>query len=74
MTCGSNDEKDANELETMGIIKSHSYSLMAAREIDFEGAKTKIVVLRNPWGVSEWKGKFGNNDENYKKLTPMHFE
>ena len=38
--------------ERRGIVEQHAYSVMRAVEIDGE----RLLLLKNPWGKSEWKG------------------
>lgn len=35
-----------------GIVEQHAYSIMKAVEMDGE----RLLLLKNPWGKSEWKG------------------
>lgn len=40
------------ELENIGLISGHAYSLLFVKEINGE----VFVKLRNPWGNYVWKG------------------
>jgi calpain-15 len=63
MTCGSMDSDDGkdNVCEELGLVLSHAYSLLAAKEIPGKyGALEKVVQLRNPWGKTEWKGSWAD--------------
>jgi len=57
--CGSGAGKDT-DISDMGIVKGHAYSLLRVEEIDGH----RLVQLRNPWGSTEWKGKWSDNDED----------
>jgi len=47
-----------------GITYGHAYTILDAVEVD----GYKLVQLRNPWGYSEWKGKWSDNDlQNWTK-------
>ena len=51
-----------------GLIEGHAYGIAGIR--DFENTKTGIisylVEVKNPWGHTEWNGKFSDNDyENW---------
>jgi len=35
---------------------AHAYSIVWAKEFDFDGKKERWVQLRNPWGVHKWDG------------------
>ena len=41
-----------------GLIASHSYSLIAAKELS---NGVQLVLLRNPWGQKEWDGNWGDS-------------
>lgn len=51
------------EVENKGLIPSHSYLLLKAREHDGK----RLFCLRNPWGGHEWNGDY--SDES-PKWTP----
>ncbi|KAF2870062.1 hypothetical protein BDV95DRAFT_574981 [Massariosphaeria phaeospora] len=47
--------------ERSGIQEKHAYSIMEAREIDGE----RLLKLRNPWGRTEWTGKWSDGSEEW---------
>ncbi|KAI9834033.1 MAG: hypothetical protein M1838_005553, partial [Thelocarpon superellum] len=53
--------------ERKGIIEGHAYSIMQAREEDGK----KLVLLKNPWGRSEWTGPWSDGS---KEWTPYWME
>jgi hypothetical protein len=68
MTAGSGEfEEGQDQLNTVGIVGGHAYSLLAGYEIDYQGRKLKLVKLRNPWGDKEWTGPWSDtsNEWNY---------
>lgn len=50
MTCGSTDTANKDEIEKLGLIIGHAYSLLASYEVTFEGKIVRLVKIRNPWG------------------------
>lgn len=46
-----------------GIVEQHAYSVMRAVEMDGE----RLLLLKNPWGRSEWKGPWSDGS---KEWTP----
>ncbi|KAK6343165.1 hypothetical protein TWF718_008538 [Orbilia javanica] len=50
-----------------GVIAGHAYSVLKAREIDGR----RFVLVRNPWGKSEWKGAWSDGS---KEWTPYWME
>ncbi|RVD84784.1 uncharacterized protein DFL_006508 [Arthrobotrys flagrans] len=49
--------------ERDGVYAGHAYSVLKAREIDGH----RFVLVRNPWGKSEWKGAWSDGS---KEWTP----
>ncbi|KAF2741854.1 cysteine proteinase [Sporormia fimetaria CBS 119925] len=47
--------------ERRGIQEKHAYSIMEAREVDGE----RLLKLRNPWGRSEWTGRWSDGSEEW---------
>lgn len=47
-----------------GIVELHAYSVLQAREID----GVRLVLLKNPWGKTEWKGAWSDGSS---KCNPM---
>ena len=50
-----------------GLIGSHSYSVL--RAVECKGKR--FVVVRNPWGRSEWTGRWSDGS---KEWTPEWLE
>ncbi|OLP88566.1 Calpain-type cysteine protease ADL1 [Symbiodinium microadriaticum] len=57
--CGSGSGKDT-DISDMGIVKGHAYSILRVEEV--EG--NRLLQLRNPWGSTEWKGKWSDGDKD----------
>ncbi|KAF8194982.1 hypothetical protein BJ912DRAFT_1085652 [Pholiota molesta] len=45
-----------------GLIPSHAYSVLRARE----SKGKRFVVIRNPWGDSEWTGPWADGSKEWK--------
>ncbi|CAG8710970.1 2976_t:CDS:2, partial [Acaulospora colombiana] len=46
-----------------GLYLSHAYSVLRAAEYNGK----KFVVIRNPWGNTEWKGAWGDGSKEWTK-------
>ena len=57
---GSHDENDP----TYGIAYNHAYSVIGVKELS---TGVKLVQVRNPWGVEDYKGPWSDKD---KRWTP----
>jgi hypothetical protein len=47
--------------ERRGIQEKHAYSIMETREIDGH----RLLKLRNPWGRTEWTGRWSDGSEEW---------
>ncbi|KAK2960877.1 putative Ubiquitin-conjugating enzyme E2 J2 [Blattamonas nauphoetae] len=43
------------EMDDTGLLTNHAYAVMSTVEV----GPNKMVQMRNPWGFSRWKGRFG---------------
>ncbi|RDB20781.1 Calpain-9 [Hypsizygus marmoreus] len=57
----------SREVKVDGLIGSHAYSVL--RAVECKGKR--FVVLRNPWGRSEWTGKWSDGSREW---TPEWLE
>ncbi|KAF3902873.1 Calpain-11 [Arthrobotrys entomopaga] len=55
------------DAEYNGIYSGHAYSVLKAKEVDGH----RFVLVRNPWGKSEWKGAWSDGS---KEWTPYWIE
>ncbi|KAF2149727.1 cysteine proteinase [Myriangium duriaei CBS 260.36] len=44
-----------------GIVKMHAYTVLRATEYEGE----KLLLVRNPWGMSEWTGRWSDGSEQW---------
>lgn len=51
-----------------GIANGHAYSIIDANEYSSEAGDIRLLRMRNPWGHTEWKGNF--SDDDTKNWTP----
>jgi len=54
---GSHSGSDS-DISSQGIVQGHAYSILDATEVDGH----QLMQLRNPWGDTEWKGKWSDKD------------
>ncbi|KAJ6530827.1 hypothetical protein DFH09DRAFT_1183938 [Mycena vulgaris] len=50
-----------DEITVNGLIGGHAYSIL--RAVEYKG--TRFVVLRNPWGDSEWTGPWSDGAKEW---------
>jgi len=58
MCCSVADVPNRDLEKEVGLIEKHAYALLDVRE--YRG--NKLLHVRNPWGKTEWKGKWGDSD------------
>lgn len=76
MVAGSVPGQDHYHLTTVGIAKSHAYTLLNAFTLKVNGKEVKLIQLRNPWGISnygkdtgEYNGPWCDNDPNWNYVS-----
>ena len=55
----------ANEKKSSGIVSAHAYAVISVHEFKHQGARVKLLKLRNPWGSSEWTGAWSDQSEKW---------
>ena len=60
-TPGWPDARDTSQ----GLFSGHAYSIMQAQDIEIEGKARRLVLVRNPWGNSEWTGPFSDGSKEW---------
>ncbi|XP_054482567.1 calpain-9-like [Anoplopoma fimbria] len=59
-----------NTVEDTGIVDAHAYSVTAVTEVNYYGSKVKLVRLMNPWGKTEWNGKWSDKSTMWNRVSP----
>jgi hypothetical protein len=68
MIASSQPGSDANT-STSGIVQGHAYTLLGAVELNTHGNTVRLVKLRNPWGKSESKSQWNDNDSRWNNIS-----
>ncbi|MCQ2820080.1 MAG: C2 family cysteine protease [archaeon] len=55
----------AANVEDMGLVKSHAYTIPKVMKIDSNGDKVNLVKLRNTWGFKEWNGDWSDKSDKW---------
>jgi hypothetical protein len=53
---GNHNNKTPN-----GISNGHAYSIIGVNEYHSKNEDIRLLRMRNPWGNTEWKGKYSDN-------------
>ena len=72
MACSINPRSDGSDLEEIkpnGLVVGHSYSITAARYLEYKKQLLHMIRLRNPWANEiEWAGAWHDRDARWKHL------
>ncbi|KAM9789047.1 calpain-5-like [Neosynchiropus ocellatus] len=70
---------DPHEIELKmgnGLVKGHAYSVTAVKKVRlghgliayFKNETIPLIRMRNPWGKTEWKGRWSDTSEEWSKV------
>ncbi|KAG7224601.1 hypothetical protein INR49_011354 [Caranx melampygus] len=52
-----------NTVANTGLVDAHAYSVTAVTEVEYYGSKKQLVRVMNPWGKTEWNGKWSDKSD-----------
>lgn len=64
MNAGTGGTSDT-ETNSCGIAMAHAYSVFTAFELTVSGTTYDMLMVRNPWGVTNYKGAFKFDDAKW---------
>ena len=70
--CGSYTNGNGNELSPNGIVYSHNYSLIEAKDIKLKDIY--LLKIRNPWGAVEWSGDWSDKSSKWTEEYKKYFD
>lgn len=63
VACGADPEK----AKSKGLLTDRLYSIIGAREVPCGDLALRMVSLRNPFGVSEWTGRWSDGSKAWEE-------
>ncbi|KAG5495175.1 hypothetical protein JKF63_02230 [Porcisia hertigi] len=51
--------------QALGLADAHAYAVLDMQEVGTE----RVMLLRNPWGKQEWRGKYGSRDTSEASIA-----
>lgn len=72
---GSQTKQDS--VSELGLVQLHAYAVLTAKIITTEdGVEHRLVLLRNPWGNTEWTGDWSDSDPRWtpERLKEHNYE
>ena len=64
MGAGSPSGSDA-DISEAGIVQGHAYAILNVKQESDANGNHQLVQLRNPWGCTEWKGDWSDDDQTH---------
>jgi len=61
------------ETTDVGLVENHAYTLIAAKEGDFDGEHIRLLKIRNPWGNKEWHGDYSDKSKKWTNEKRKYF-
>ncbi|XP_037365746.1 calpain-9-like [Talpa occidentalis] len=52
-----------------GLIKDHCYTVTGIDQVNFQGQKTELIRVRDPWGKSEWNGPWSDSSPEWRSVS-----
>ncbi|XP_012586280.1 PREDICTED: calpain-9 [Condylura cristata] len=52
-----------------GLIKGHAYTVTGIDQVNFQGRKTEMIRVRNPWGHVEWNGSWSDSSSEWRSVS-----
>ncbi len=59
--CTSTSENEGTK--KVGLVENHAYTLIQARQMEFDGEQLRLLKIRNPWGNKEWNGRYSDKSD-----------
>ena len=67
------DQDNNNDIESVGLVANHTFSLVSAFEREVNGENVKLIKLRNPFGKGEWTGDWSDQSDKWNEDTRLKF-
>uniref|UniRef100_A0A4W6FN14 Calpain catalytic domain-containing protein n=2 Tax=Lates calcarifer TaxID=8187 RepID=A0A4W6FN14_LATCA len=69
--CGTAQKGDklVNTVAHTGLVDAHAYSITGVTEVTYYGSKVRLVRIMNPWGKTEWNGKWSDKSDLWNSVS-----
>ncbi|XP_069925825.1 calpain-13-like [Oryctolagus cuniculus] len=51
-----------------GLVAEHAYTVTGAEQIQYRGRQEGLIRLWNPWGKTEWKGRWSDGSQEWQEI------
>ncbi|KAL1527564.1 hypothetical protein AB1Y20_008951 [Prymnesium parvum] len=70
MGCGTNDAEGHANLQEVGLVGGHAYSILDVREARTRGGgHVRLLRVRNPHACGEWNGEWSDQSEKWAEVV-----
>ncbi|KAG3267858.1 calpain 13 [Ictidomys tridecemlineatus] len=68
MTCATPNGPTAGaQVMKNGLVSQHAYTVTGAEKIQYRRGWEEIIRLWNPWGNTEWRGRWGDGSREWQE-------
>nr|XP_027789337.1 calpain-13 [Marmota flaviventris] len=68
MTCATPNGPTAGaQVMKNGLVSQHAYTVTGAEKIQYKRGWEEIIRLWNPWGKTEWRGRWGDGSREWQE-------
>ncbi|TSO25237.1 Calpain-1 catalytic subunit [Bagarius yarrelli] len=69
MGCGTPGNSAVNAQRNNGLVEGHAYTVTGVTMVTSNGNPVMLVRLLNPWGHTEWKGKWCDGSSSWMTVS-----
>ncbi|KAL1782993.1 calpain-13 [Sigmodon hispidus] len=68
VTCATpNGVAEGSKVMENGLVSQHAYTVTGAEQIQYQRGWEEIIRLWNPWGNTEWKGRWRDGSQEWEE-------
>ncbi|XP_075856561.1 calpain-13 [Microcebus murinus] len=69
MTCATPNRDTGSAVMANGLVSGHAYTVTRAEQIQYRKGQEEIICLWNPWGKTEWKGRWSDGSREWQETS-----
>nr|XP_012643815.1 calpain-13 [Microcebus murinus] len=69
MTCATPKRDTSSAVMANGLVSGHAYTVTRAEQIQYRKGQEEIICLWNPWGKTEWKGRWSDGSREWQETS-----
>lgn len=68
------DIQDLEAITFNNLVRGHAYSVVDAKQVNYQGQRVNLIGMRNPWGEVEWKGPWSDSSSEWSRVDSYERE